>query len=78
MTKIELLSGGACEEVTGSKHYLKLNNFKVMIDCGLWQGNKKTEKKNKKVNIGVRIVGIFMLLLMLASPIIAILSYVVK
>lgn len=48
MTKIELLSGGACEEVTGSKHYLKLNNFKVMIDCGLWQGNKKTEKKNKE------------------------------
>lgn len=37
-----------------------------------------SKKKNKKVNIGVRIVGIFMLLLMLASPIIAILSYVVK
>ena len=37
-----------------------------------------SKKKKKKVNIGVRIVGIFMLLLMLASPIIAILSYVVK
>lgn len=37
-----------------------------------------SKKKNKKVNIGVRIVGIFMLLLMLVSPIIAILSYVVK
>ena len=39
---------------------------------------KMSKNKKKKVNMVVRIVGIFMLLLMLASPIIAILSYVIK
>lgn len=38
----------------------------------------KKNKKKKKVNLGVRIIGIIMLLLMVASPIIAILSYVIK
>ena len=37
-----------------------------------------SKKKKKKVNIGVKIVGIIMLLLMVASPIVAILSYVIK
>lgn len=37
-----------------------------------------SKKKKKKVNLGIRIMGIIMLLLMLASPIVAILSYVIK
>lgn len=37
-----------------------------------------SKKKKKKVNLGIRIMGIIMLILMLASPIVAILSYVVK
>lgn len=37
-----------------------------------------SKKKHKKTSIGVRIIGIIMLLLMVASPIIAILSYAIK
>ena len=37
-----------------------------------------SKKKKKKVSLGMKIIGIFMMLLMLASPIVAILSYVIK
>ena len=37
-----------------------------------------SKKKKKKVPLGLKIMGIIMMLLMLASPIVAILSYVVK
>lgn len=37
-----------------------------------------SKKKKKKVSIWVKIAGVFMMLLMLASPIIAILEYVIK
>ncbi len=43
-----------------------------------YRGVKMSKKKKKKTSIGVRIVGIIMLLLMLASPLVAILSYVIK
>ncbi len=36
------------------------------------------KKKKNKVNIVAKIFGIIMLLLMVASPIVAILSYVIK
>lgn len=35
-----------------------------------------SKKKKKKVNLGMRIMGIFMLLLMIASSIIGIVAYV--
>lgn len=35
-------------------------------------------KKKKKVNLGVRIIGIIMLLLMVLSPVVGIISYIVK
>ena len=35
MAKIKLTSFGACEEVTGSCHLLEIDNFKLLIDCGL-------------------------------------------
>lgn len=48
MSAIELFSKGACEEVTGSKHFLKLENGKyVIVDYGAWQGNQETQQKNK-------------------------------
>lgn len=36
---------GAAQEVTGSAHFLELENgFKVLLDCGLYQGNAKEMK----------------------------------
>lgn len=39
---------GADEEVTGSKHFLSVNDKLYEIDCGGWQGNENTVKKNKE------------------------------
>ena len=43
---MKLISAGAAETVTGSCHLLETNGLKVLIDCGLFQGSKKVEKKN--------------------------------
>lgn len=44
---IEFFSAGAAEEVTGSKHFLKLEDGKyVIVDYGAWQGNQETQQKN--------------------------------
>ena len=37
---------GAAETVTGSKHLLTLNGHKVLVDCGLFQGNKELRARN--------------------------------
>lgn len=42
-----LCSYGAAGEVTGSCHLLETENFRVLMDCGLWQGNAETESKNQ-------------------------------
>ncbi len=46
MSKIKLTSYGAAEEVTGSCHLLKIDNYKILIDCGLFQGSKENYLKN--------------------------------
>jgi len=44
---IKFKSLGACGEVTGSKHFLKVDNKTVMIDCGMFQGRREESyKKN--------------------------------
>lgn len=43
---MKLISAGAAETVTGSCHLLEINGLKILIDCGLFQGGKKTEAKN--------------------------------
>lgn len=46
MPKITLTSYGAAQEVTGSCHLLKIDNFKILIDCGWWQGDQKNYFRN--------------------------------
>jgi metallo-beta-lactamase family protein len=33
---------GAAQNVTGSKHLLEVGNYKLLLDCGLYQGKRKT------------------------------------
>lgn len=43
---VSLLSLGAAETVTGSKHLLQTPELNVLIDCGLFQGIKSLRQKN--------------------------------
>jgi metallo-beta-lactamase family protein len=38
---------GAAGEVTGSCHVLHVNGYKVLLDCGLIQGGRKDEERNR-------------------------------
>ncbi len=44
--EIKLTSYGACQEVTGSCHLLNIGGFRLLIDCGLWQGEHQHYLKN--------------------------------
>ncbi|NOT60098.1 MAG: MBL fold metallo-hydrolase, partial [Acidobacteria bacterium] len=44
MASIQFL--GAAQTVTGSKHLLEVNGYRVMVDCGLFQGLKELRRKN--------------------------------
>lgn len=50
MTKIKmnikLTSYGASEEVTGSCHLLNIDGYRILVDCGMWQGNWENYSKN--------------------------------
>jgi metallo-beta-lactamase family protein len=46
MIKIKLTSYGAAQEVTGSCHLLEVGNYKLLIDCGLRQGDAKNYARN--------------------------------
>lgn len=37
---------GATRTVTGSSYYLESPKFKLMVDCGMFQGNKKLQERN--------------------------------
>ncbi len=46
--QVELFSYGAAQEVTGSKHFIKVQGRQVMIDCGAFQGKRQeAEEKNR-------------------------------
>lgn len=52
--KIKLFSLGAAQEVTGSKHILKIDNSYYMIDCGAFQGKRKeSDTKNRNFDFDV-------------------------
>jgi metallo-beta-lactamase family protein len=46
MSKINLTSYGATQEVTGSCHLLNVDGFRLLIDCGLYQGDINNYFKN--------------------------------
>ncbi|NQT58444.1 MAG: MBL fold metallo-hydrolase [Bacteroidetes bacterium] len=47
---IEIFSRGAVQEVTGSRHYLKVGNSVFQIDCGAFQG-RRAESLQKNLAI---------------------------
>jgi metallo-beta-lactamase family protein len=47
----KLFSWGAAEEVTGSKHFLQLDDSIIMVDCGAFQGHRaEADEKNRNWN----------------------------
>ncbi|MCQ2604502.1 MAG: MBL fold metallo-hydrolase [Spirochaetia bacterium] len=46
---ITLFSQGAAGEVTGSRHFLCVNDKKILIDCGAFQGKREeSDRKNRQ------------------------------
>ena len=45
---MELEFFGAAREVTGSCHILRVGGKQVLLDCGLIQGGKKAEARNRE------------------------------
>ncbi|MFC1692465.1 MBL fold metallo-hydrolase [Candidatus Latescibacterota bacterium] len=46
---------GACREVTGSNHLVSTQNNCILLDCGLFQGNRKrSREKNKTLSYDTR------------------------
>lgn len=43
---MELKLYGAAKEVTGSCYSLTVNKEKILVDCGMFQGGKESERKN--------------------------------
>ena len=43
---VDVLFLGAAGEVTGSKYLLKINNFNLLVDCGMFQGRRDLRELN--------------------------------
>lgn len=45
---MQLEFAGAAQNVTGSKHILRVNGKTILLDCGMFQGHRKqAEEANK-------------------------------
>ena len=54
---IKYFSHGACEEVTGSKHFLEIDGRLLQIDCGMFQGRRsESYQKNKQMPFDAKAV----------------------
>ena len=38
---------GAAGEVTGTCHLIRVGEHRILLDCGMFQGNKKDEARNR-------------------------------
>ena len=46
---MEITFYGAVREVTGSMHVLSVNNDRIMLDCGMFQGRRKESAKKNRI-----------------------------
>lgn len=45
---MKITSYGAAGEVTGSKHVVEINGYKILLDCGMFQGHRiEADQKNR-------------------------------
>ena len=48
---MEITCFGACGEVTGSCHRVKVNGSNILLDCGMFQGRRKeADEKNQTIS----------------------------
>ena len=45
---IQLSFHGAADTVTGSCHLLQAEGLKILVDCGLFQGDRQWEERNQQ------------------------------
>ncbi|MEZ4591200.1 MAG: hypothetical protein R3D55_08660 [Chloroflexota bacterium] len=44
---MEITFHGAVRTVTGSQHLVEVNGLKILLDCGLYQGSRKSYSRNQ-------------------------------
>ena len=50
---MKLTSYGAAEEVTGSCHLIEVAGQRVLLECGLIQGQREEEARNVSLPTGI-------------------------
>ena len=54
---MRITSHGAAENVTGSKHLVEINNHRILLDCGMFQGKREwAADRNKRLPFDVNAI----------------------